>query len=115
MDLKMMHSIVHVLSGPRSYRCVAVHTAHTVEINRRQTLIRQAVVKAASWTVAPFLVCVVQRHLKHIHVHELFHPIDTNTHITVTSVLSTLAGCKACLRSSEIMGMKTNVVIYNEM
>ena len=45
---------------PCSYRCIAVNTAaHTVEIYRGQTLIRQAVVKAASWTIAPFLVCVV--------------------------------------------------------
>lgn len=46
-----------------SHRCVAVHAAHTVEIDRGQTLVRQAVVKAASRTVTPFLVCVVQRHL----------------------------------------------------
>lgn len=53
-----------------SYRCVAVHAADAVEIDGRQALIRQAVVKAASRTVAPFLVCVVQRHLKHTHTQK---------------------------------------------
>jgi len=47
-----------------SYRRVAVHAAHAVEIDGGQTLVRQAVVKAAPRTVAPLLVCVVQRHLE---------------------------------------------------
>lgn len=59
--------------GWGSYRCVAVHAADAVEIDGRQALIRQAVVKAASRTVAPFLVCVVQRHLKHTHTHTKAH------------------------------------------
>lgn len=50
-----------------SYRCIAVNAAHTVEIDRGQTLVRQAVVKAASWAIAAFLLCVVQCHLKHEH------------------------------------------------
>lgn len=54
-----------------SYRCVAVNAAHTVEIDGGQTLVRQAVVKAASWAIASFLVCVVQRHLKHEHVRKI--------------------------------------------
>lgn len=95
-----------------SYRRIAVYAAYTVEIDRCQTLIRQAVVKAASWTIAPFLVCVVQRHLKHIHAHWLIFSqkqIDRNTH-THTHTQSQwhnppCADGRACQHSSEIMGM----------
>lgn len=67
--------------GGGSYRCVAVHAADAVEIDGRQALIRQAVVKAASRTVAPFLVCVVQRHLKHTHTHKSTHAlVNAHTH-----------------------------------
>lgn len=47
-----------------SYRCVAVNAAHAVEINRGQTLVGEAIVKAASRAVAPVLVRVVQCHLE---------------------------------------------------
>lgn len=79
----------------RSYRCVAVHAADAVEIDGRQALIRQAVVKAASRTVASFLVCVVQRHLKHTNILALIH---THTHTY------TFADGSKFLHSSQING-----------
>lgn len=82
--------------GWGSYRCVAVHAADAVEIDGRQALIRQAVVKAASRTVAPFLVCVVQRHLKHTH---------TRKHTCISQRTHTLADGSESLHSSQIMGL----------
>lgn len=41
-----------------------MHAAHAVEINRGQTLVREAIVKAASRAVTPVLVRVVQCHLE---------------------------------------------------
>lgn len=43
----------------RSYRSVAMHTAHTVQIDRGQTLVWKAVVKAASGAITSILVWVV--------------------------------------------------------
>lgn len=77
--------------GP--HRCVAVHA---VEIDGRQTLIRQTVVKAASRTVAPFLVCVVQRHLKDRCARQLLPAdntiTDTNAICTFTNATASLSG-----------------------
>lgn len=57
-------------SAAASYRGVAVHAAHTVEIDGGLALIGEAVIKAASRTVAPFLVRVVECHLEtHIHTN----------------------------------------------
>lgn len=87
-----------------SYRCIAVNAAHTVEIDGGQTLIRQAVVKAASWTIATLLVCVVQRHLKHIHVHKLSRLRNPHERrlITVISVISTVVKDRVRPQTKEV-------------
>lgn len=41
-----------------------MHTSNTVQINRRQTLVWETVVKAAAWAITTVLISVVQCYLE---------------------------------------------------
>lgn len=47
-----------------TYRCITMYTSHTVQINRRQTLVWETVVKAAPRAVTTILISVVQCYLE---------------------------------------------------